>query len=458
MGNAKADRIGGVAEIVFKALFFVYVCLGSCSLTYGSPVISVVMYAAFLLGGCLGLWRLAQLPRYRTMPLLLCALLLWGSHAAALAVNYAYFTKKGAVYLILWLWYFFLLYAQPADRSGEEVLRRFRRLADVFLVWTTALMLLSLGMLVTGYHSAYRDPANAQYEVAVGFFSGRLWGAFQDPNLGAVMSVLSISICLCRIADEKKRWLCGLLTADCALLLLYIALSDSRTGMVCLGVMAALGVLWQLWQGERNPRRVILLLLGACLALVGGYFVIKLIQAAYNGAMTAIDRPELRIDRGYSMAGDVSNRRWEIWKNGLAIGLRRPLTGVSFEGAVPFAREYLPDSYILTNDLWVFNTFDSELVNVFVAQGVPGLVILLIWAVLAARRFFRGAGAVVQKHGRELFLLTAIVCVLAVSALLQGTMFYQTTPNAYLFWSAFGALMFILPGKAGRENEKIGPL
>ena len=124
-------------------------------------------------------------------------------------------------------------------------------------------------------------------------------------------------------------------------------------------------------------------LAAAAAALVLGFLAVKLVQWAYNAAVIAARRPELAVNRGYSMEGDISNRRMDVWKSGLQIGLSRPLTGVSFAGAVPYAREHLPDIYILTNDLWVFNTFDSELVNVFAAQGVPGLAILLVWAALA---------------------------------------------------------------------------
>ena len=58
MTSEKLTRISDRAETVFKALFFVYISMGACSLFYGKPVITGVMYAAFLLGGCVGLMRL----------------------------------------------------------------------------------------------------------------------------------------------------------------------------------------------------------------------------------------------------------------------------------------------------------------------------------------------------------------------------------------------------------------
>ena len=55
------EKIEQWTELAFKALFFLYVGLGSCSLTYGRSVISWVMYAAFLLGGAV-LQYLGSLP------------------------------------------------------------------------------------------------------------------------------------------------------------------------------------------------------------------------------------------------------------------------------------------------------------------------------------------------------------------------------------------------------------
>ncbi|MBR2716916.1 MAG: O-antigen ligase family protein, partial [Oscillospiraceae bacterium] len=257
------------------------------------------------------------------------------------------------------------------------------------------------------------------------------------------------------IAVTKSRWLAAALVADGALLLLYMALSDSRTGMVCLGVLSALGAMWALYPKRGDRRGLFRMLAAGAAALILGFLAVKLVQWAYNGTVIAVNRPELAVNRGYSMGGDLSNRRLDVWRSGLQIAMSRPLTGVSFTGAVPYARAHLPDTYILTNDLWVFNTFDSEPVNILVSQGIPGVILLAAWALLAFRRLLRGVNAVREERSPSLFLLTAVCAVLAVSALFQGTMFYQTTPDSFLFWSAFGALMHILPEgrKVGEENE-----
>ena len=424
-------------EGVFKALFFVYVGLGSCNLTYGKPVISWVMIAAFLTGGAALVTRVIGFRRYRSMPLLLFAGLMWLSLGLSAAANYPYFTRRMAVFLILWAFYFFLLYAQPGDRAGEDLLRRFRRLSLAHLLWTTALAAVSVVMLALRYESHYRDPQNGMYEVASGFFSGRLWGVFQDPNLGAVMCAAALAAAVYWYLRSGRRLVRGLLIADGVLLAFYMAMSDSRNGMVCLGCLGALAAVWFLKDRDRRTPawQAALLVLGAFLA---GPLLLKLIQWLY-GALAGFT-----VDRGYDMKGDVSNRRLALWLSGFEMFRTRPLTGVSFPAVVAYAREHLPGSYIVTNDLWEFNTFDSEPINILVAQGLPGILVLLGWGLGAVRAYVRGSRTAAAGRRRELRLLTAVCAVLAVSALFQGTMFYQTSPNTYLFWCAFGTLLCLL--------------
>ncbi len=454
MMPAYPEKLGNTAEKVFKALFFLYVGLGSCSLTYGRTVISWVMYAAFLMGGAVLLFRVFSLKKYQKMPLLLFPVLMWLSLAVSAAANAAYFTTRTAVFMILWAFYFFLLYTQSAARDGETLLRDFRRLSVVYLLWTTVLAVISVVMLAMQYEIHYRDPMNDMYEVAAGFFSGRLWGAFQDPNLGSVMCVGAIAVCVYWITAKKSPLLRTALGLDCALLVFYMAASDSRNGMVCLGVLSALGMAW-LMVKNRDRVNIVLAVVIVLAGFLCGMLLAQVVQNAYNGLMEFTGGP--MIDRGYSMAGDLSNRRLAIWQSGLEIGLTRPLTGISFPAVVPYAKAHLPETYIVSNDLWEFNTFDSEPMNIFVAQGIPGLLILLGWAGVSVGVFFRNIRTASAGRDMELFLLTGICCVMAVSALFQGTMFYQTSPNTFMFWCAFGTLLCLLRAgekrKAGRENE-----
>ena len=448
-----SNRRISALENVFRALFLLYTGLGACNLTYGKPVITVVMYAAFLLGGAVLLVRLGQWRRYIRMPLLVCAVLLLLSYAISCAANRAYITRLSFVYFILWTFYFLILYTQAQDRTADDTLRDFRLFTILFMIWVTALCLISLYMYFIGYASVYRDPNNADYEVASGFFAGRLWGAFQDPNYGSVMCCSTLAMCVYWGYRRRERWLRVLLGLDMAALLYYMALSDSRNGMVCLGVVCAVAVLF-LWFGRSKSPAARMAAQCAVIAAVifaVGLLLPKVIQLANNrlvqdtGAFAAVDR-------GYDISGSLesfSNRRLDVWRSAVELGLARPLTGVSFTGVVPYALEHLPGTYIVNNDYWIMNTLDSEIFNTFAAQGFPGVIVLAAWAVLALRVFVKNIRRAANGRRADTALMTAIVCELAVSALFQGVILYQVTPSAVLFWTTFGTLMTVLAQSGG---------
>ena len=178
-------------ETVFKVLLLFYPMLGACNLTYGTPIISVVMYPTFLLGGLLLLWRLLlakQFLRSSGLPLLILLLL---SYLLSTAMNIAYLSTTTVSTFILWCFYFLLLFLEDPARTKTDMAREMRLMAALYLVYVTVLLIISLVMFFTDYTYVYRDPDNANYEVASGFFAGRLWGAFQDPNLGAILCCIA---------------------------------------------------------------------------------------------------------------------------------------------------------------------------------------------------------------------------------------------------------------------------
>lgn len=445
-------------ELVFKLLFLFYAMLGACNLTYSTKIISFFLYPTVLLGGLLILWRLILAKRFLKTPELPWLLALLASNLFSVLTNLRFLDRDGIkssiITLILWSFYFLLLFMQDPERSRDSIQREFRIFAAIQLIYTTLLILISLWMLITGYSMSYKDPGNHNYEVASGFFSGRLWGAFQDPNFGAALSCVSIVIAVYFIWYFRKKLLTVLLSVDIVLMVFYLALSDSRNGMVCTGGIAGAALFFWLF---RKYGKAELLKKAACLALVivsmlGGICLPELVQKGYNAIILAqSDTTEetpgssLVIERPYDLVEDVSNRRLDIWKSGAEIALSRPLTGVSFAGMVPYAKEYMPDTYIVSNGIWDFNTLDNEILNIFAAQGFPGLILVLILAFTCLWRIITRIWKVEQHDFPVVYVCTIIVVVLAVSALFQGTMFYQHTPNANIFWAFLGYLIYLLP-------------
>lgn len=468
LNNAVRNKL----ETVFKILLLVYLFLGTCNLTYGTPIISLVMYPTFLLGGLLVLWRLLVAKRFIKFPGLIWLVLMLVSYVFSAVMNFRYIGKNSIVVLILWSFYFLLVFVKDPDRKRVDIEHEIRFISTFYLICVTALTLISHWMLLTGYSLSYRDPNNANYEVASGFFAGRLWGAFQDPNLGSVMCDIAIVISVYYIWYLKKKILTVLLCADIGLMLFYIALSDSRNGMVTLGCLAAMALFFYSYRkygkdkGFKGFLKKAACVIAAGVVFVGGAATPKLIQKAYNAVLVeeALNNPSddkgdknenkpLLVDRGYDLKEDVSNRRLTIWQSGIEIAMMRPFTGVSFEGLLPFAKEYVPDSYLLTNGIWEFNTLDNDYLNIFVAQGFPGVIVLILLMITSIKILFCGIWKVSKKNFPIIFICTVIVCSLVVSALFQGTMFYQQTPNTMLFWLLLGSIVYLLSLKDEAQSD-----
>lgn len=486
MEKGTMTKIQERAELVFKLWFYLYVILSTCNLTYGTRVVSVCMWPMLLLGAVLLLVRFIRIKEYIKMPLLWILILMFISYLFTMATNLQYESKNGLVTMVFWLFYFGLLYPVRTEDNQGRVKKEFEIIAAVHIGYVLVMTIISMGMMAVGYESSYIDTNNGNYEVVSGFCYGRLWGAFQDPNLGAIVCCTAIALCIYFILKTSRKWLKGLLGVMIALFVVYIAFSDSRNGLLSIGIGMMAYVFFRLYYKDRQWKKqwvhlALALLIGAaCFLLPQG------IKYSYNAAadyieesaqaekkssgssstakkkttVTPTPKPQkevTKVQRNYSMEGDISNRRIDIWKSAVEVALSRPITGTSFSGIVPYAKENLPETYIVNNDHWDYSTMDNEVLNVFVSQGFPGLIILILLVVCAVRFVFtRIWNLAPEEFGRAAVLLTCIV-MLCVSCMFQATMFYQNSPDANMFWMFLGYLVFMLNGATkgrGKVEEK----
>lgn len=451
-------------EIVFKIWFYIYVILSTCNLTYGQEIVSVIMWPMLVLGAVLVLERGIHVKEYWRMPQLWALILLFLSYLLSLVANLQYESKGGLVTMVFWVFYFGLLYTFHEDDSRERVEREFKLMAVVHIVYVLIMTVISLSMMAVGYSKSYIDVQNGNYEVCAGFHDGRLWGAFQDPNLGAVVCCTAIVLSIYFMRNTKKKQWKVILGICIALFLTYIAFSDSRNGLVSLCIGISGYVFFCMYHKDRRIKKqwknvMISLALGVlCMLVPEG------IKFTYNIAVEHASEQEQKkddtktsiekagndkhiaapVERNYSMEGDVSNRRFDIWCSGIEVGLSRPFTGTSFTGIVPYAKENMPDTYIVNNDHWDYSTMDNEIINIFVSQGFPGIISLLFLISSTLLYIFRR----IWKQEKEQFALSAVlltcVLILSVSAMFQATMFYQNSANANMFWMFLGYLIFLL--------------
>lgn len=441
-------------ETIFKALLLMYAALSSVSVTRQNLIISFVMWPCFFLGAALIVNRMVHYKRYIGTPYWWLLALLFGAACVSAVYNRQYSFKENVVFLALWAFYFLLLYVRPQDKSKDAVKKELFGFGTGYTVWTEICCLISIGMLMAGYQSS-RELPHGQLEIGVRY--GRLYGVFTDPNLGAITVVIAtLFLVYAAVRLYRHLWQRIVIGVFCVINLCYVAFTDSRSGMVAIGVCLFV-VCWKLFADRICGRWYLNLaaLLMAALVAVGGGLLPSLVKTGYNRAIeyfTVSDTPgqtgsPYTVDRGYDLSDDISNRRFTIWQSGLEVFTTSPVCGTGYSGLIGYVEDRLPDSYLVTNDYLKMNTMDNDALNVLVANGILGFLPFIVFAfgvfIFCIRRFLKN-----REPGftPELMMLAG-TCTLAACSMFRSLIFYFNAMPTDLFWIMLSGLTVCCNGK-----------
>ena len=456
----------GKATEAFHFLFFCYVCLGFNNLTVGTKIISVFMWPTYLLGAAILAWRVLDYKRYIRMPGLLPLCLLCLSAGISLLLNRRYDPKGNLIHLIFWLFYFLILYVSGTDTPPQTLKKCFIFYFHAFCAVAFVLTAISFGMLAAGYGKEFTRGGDL---VRQGYLGGRLFGAYQTPNAGAIIGALVTVGSVHFIRTCKNRLYTAAAAINIAAQFVYAVLSDSRSGRVCLGLCLGVYLFFVLCKRENaSPGRSVLALALAAAVTAGGFFLPKWSQLAYNAAVISTQRDREQrgddvqdptqededepfvIGRKESLEGDFSNRRLDFWKSGLELFLRKPVFGLTFKGFLPYAKEYLPDTYLVTNDYMQMNTLDNDVINLAVSCGLAGLLPFFAFVFVVLRRLWLFLRRKAEKDPLLPLLLSVCAGAAAASMFTSGVLYMQCQ-YSFLFWLALGLTMRMA---AGPKEEK----
>lgn len=472
--RARFTRILQTGETAAQCLFLLYTMLGFNSLTYGHPVISWVMRLAFLMGAGVLLVRLWNWKRYGKMPGIWCLVAMCGICFVSIVMNRHYGLKKNLIYLIFWVFYFFLFFAQREDMEKELVLHRFHVAGHMICGVTFLLGGVSLAMMLLGYSRVVEIQGN---RIIRGFAQGRLFGAYLNPNGGAFVASAVIVLSVYFFRRYRKVWYRILTAGNIAVQFAYLVFSDSRGGRLCLALgMGAYAFFETLRLNRERQRKTpwLAALLLAALCVAGCWKGPKLVQNGYNALVTRLsyamvreDTPEgetdpaqdpaeeerrqqilsaYQVSRGYDLSGDISNRRFDIWKSGLELVRRKPLYGLTFGGFLEYAQKEMPQTYIVANDYRQIDTMENDFMNLLVSNGAVSLVVFLGFILWILIRIFRRI--FVQKNQDPAVPAMMAVCAgTAVFAMFNSSMLYSQCQVIPLFWLALGSLVTLLSGE-----------
>ncbi|MEG0546059.1 MAG: O-antigen ligase family protein [Oscillospiraceae bacterium] len=457
---------------VFKILFFVLALISFNGIFARRNITTTFAYIIAALGGMFFIYRLINYKKFVSSKGIFLLIAFCGSYALSSLVTRQYGLGENIQAMIWMVIQFFILYAYDKSQSIDNDKKELNIIAHFFMIYTFIACAVGIAMLITDYYSfEVRDETS----IIMGFLWNRLWGLYTDPNYGAVFSVVTmvLSAFYFKLASKPVK---AFYIVNCILQLLYIAFSDSRTGLISMFVtFFALSYLLLLrWKKIENKN--VFLKGSICIALslvvVATSFVVikgftttgntlKSIQYDYhvehgtNPGKVDKDKTDSEIGRQQEdINGDVSNRRFSLWKSGLEIFATKPLTGISFRNYIPYAHDYLPETYIVNNDQTDFASMHNSFIDVLVSQGIIGVVIIALFISIVVftilKKLFKLKG---DDYKYSVFLLCSILPILS-SMMFYSETFYMNTGGAVIFWLFLGYLMHMLT-KSDKDNKLV---
>ncbi|MDD3242739.1 MAG: O-antigen ligase family protein [Eubacteriales bacterium] len=447
MNRSKAQLF---ADTLFDPRWLKYLTAAvgvACVTPYGGLITSVTNKLFILWGVLIVAWDTFSHRRWMRAgaSALWCAALLMGGVTAALAPhkfsNLAGLGCNGVLFAVF--------FAADLTRAQTDIRREIRVLSHILLALCAVVCAVSL---VKGFWQINKPLLG--YPQGMVQSSHRLWGWASNANtlgqagwVGAMASLLAAALC----PAKKARWWYALPAALCVWAL---ALSDSRGSMVALMVFAALTVFFAARSALRRAGKPgwvgTVAAVGAGLLVAGGLYGAQIVmQKTYQPLALAIDaarsggegrlEPDVALEnlnnvQDETLGGELPGRgsltsgRAYLWKTGLLVWARRPLLGVG--------NANIYDQTMAVGSLDPRAHLHNGYLQVLVADGLVGLLLLLSMAVFALRCWLRARK---NAQGNALFFLVVSLCVsVAVANLVESTFYDSLGLVTVVFWCFLG--------------------
>lgn len=455
-----------IIEVIFKVCYLLLTLATFITVIYASPVQPLLVKASLVLGMVLILIRVVKIRKYAKMPCVILMVLFCVSFLLTTVMNRQYGITENGKWVIWTGIQFFALYVCDVERSEEKYRREFRILSHILIVCSSIAALASIVQLVQVY-SQYITTADGEF-IVTGYTWGRLWGVYTDPNYGAVISVISITLSLLFFL-QKKGLIRIAYIVSIILNFVYFVYSDSRTGEIA--IVVSVGLFLILWFSKKKAsakkivRFGVPVILIVCIAAAGfgGMQAMKSQDGKYYAAVSAErakNRPKQEVKKDNSTAGrkqdiqqDVSNGRFALWQSAVEVWETSPVYGAGYSTFVPYAQEHTPDTYAVNNDQGNYTSMHNTFFNALAFQGTIGAVLF----VLIALRILTYVLIPVLKDqsdgSAELAAMLACTGAVVVSMMFLLEGIYTNSPGSFVLWT-FTGYMVRFAYRKRREGSK----
>lgn len=438
----------------FKVIYLLYLLLAFNSFVNAESWMNLASYVITLLGCLMILWMVFRYRRYtKAYHLWILIAFIFSYVISAFShASYGFVENvKGTIWLVLPI---VLVYLPASDMSGEEIRWEWKWISRLYILYCTIVNLISLSMVYWGRMYEFKDPSGEIH--VIGYRWSRLWGVYDDPNHGATITVIALFMLIYLLFTMKSMWKRIAVTLLFVVNYLYVVLSDSRTGLLCLTMGILIGgiVCCLVGRKEKNFKRTVTCMLGVCLAagiVFSGSFAVKTAYRPIDKKIVQILKAKNKLpkpsgkktsSRKKDLEADYSNGRLEIWKNGLQIVESSPLIGVGYRNMTEYAKENLPEGYLVNNPSGAkYDSMHNLELDVLVSQGIVGGIIFLLFVGNICVIFFKNIRKVPKKNIPELACTFGIAGALGAAGTFLSFIFYVNAPQSFCFWLFLGYAM-----------------
>lgn len=451
-------------QFVFKVVYLALVIATFNSFMFMTNVQSCLVKICLAFAIIVFVLRVTQMKKFAKMPYWILLASFCTSYLISSIVNYRYGIGENLKWLIWMMFVFCILYLSDIECDSLYYQKEVKILSHIMLIYSLGAAVVSLVMMITRYA---RLKEYADTSVKAGYFWGRLWGVYTDPNYGATFSVAMIVLALYFCKITSKKYLKAFYIITIVFDFLYVIYSDSRTGQVAMFVGVGFWIFcfcWMKFQKKCTFQRIVSAVFMVALAVVlmwGVMLGMKKIYinniapyieenfSAVKSEMEEVTKIEFAKERENDKETDISNRRFDLWRSGIEVWGTTPLFGTGYTTFDAYALDNVPETYSVNNDYGMFGNMHNQYINILVFQGILGIGILLVFM---KKVIFDIWQFVWKCKDTEFFYLVTLVSVIAIVAvsmvfLLEGL--YTNSFGTFMLWYFLGVVMQYI-----RKNQK----
>lgn len=476
-----------------KIILMIHYILNLTSYLNGFNYLTIIVGILMIALLFLNINKLKEFLNNKTYLLLLMFIL---SYVLSIIFNYVY-DLKTSIKVLIWLVtnMFFtnsFMYLANENQLKNE-LKKIITLLVILVGICNVLNIIQLISKTTGTIKSFDGQL-----IVTGISSwGRFYGVFYDPNYASVICTIAFISGIYLISKYRSIILKVIIIINNIMSYTYICFCQSRSGLMTFAIgLTAFCVLYFVNNNKNKIIRLITIIM--CVSMIT-LLVPNSILNFYNNAKTIehenntitntdvdIKKEEQTnkdnkriidkiIDTSKDLENenqekqndnkeektptinrkdnskDISNRRFDIWKSGIEIFKISPIYGVGYGNVESFAKNRLPETYVVNNSFSNFRVFHNFIIDIIVNQGIVGLIIITILGIKIIIDIIKYKILSNKANNQEIALILASLTSICVSGMFLSQIFYVNNAVTFMFWLMFGYLNYYIRRKT---NEK----